>query len=633
MISVLFFFILAAIIGISSIYILKLNLFLEEKITWGIMIGTVLLIAVCFIFSYFFGFNILVILGSFAAVLLIIGKFFLKGKEGILKNLSEDKNLFLSRIKKGELNIFLLVFLSALILFGTLWPKVLYRENQDIFTVGTSGVWGDWAAHSAYISHFAYSDTISLEHPLYAGIKFSYTFMPDFLSAIFIKLGSDIIPSMIAPGFVFSMALVILLYYFSLRLSKKEIVAALAVLLFIFDGGLGFLYFFKDIANLPYAGLLDFFKNSPLEYAHLADKNIHWTALINNLLLPQRAFTMGMPLGILVLTAILIGLKEAKNNKMFFYGGIIAAFLPAIHIHSLVAVSFLGFSLIVLFSGKNFNLIAKRLLLFFGPIAVLGFWQILFLFPGNGYSYIVQLGWMAKDENWIYFWVKNLGFNFIFILPAFFVVGRKMKIFYIPFFLLFIIANIFLFQPHDYDNIKIMEYWFLPTSIILSIFLAKVWQESILSKLFVCAVLPLMILAPVLDLAHLYFRPGYLFLTKEEIKAAETIKEKTPQNSVFLTSDKHNHLVPVLTGRRILMGYRGWLWTYGIKYQEREKDIAAMYSGASNAKKLLEKYNIDYVFIGSSERAMPNINEQFFAQNYPLFFQEGNIRIYRIRER
>lgn len=630
MISILFFFILAAIIGTLLVYMLKLNLFIEEKITWGIMIGTILLIAACFVFSYFLGFNAIVILGSFAVVSLIIGKFFLKDRESISKNVSEDKTLFLSRIKKGELNIFLLVFFSALLLFGTLWPKVLYQENQDIYTVGTSGVWGDWAAHSAYVSHFAYSDTISLEHPLYAGIKFSYTFIPDFLSAIFIKLGSNFIPSMIVPGFVFSMAPVVLLYYFSFRLAKKESIAALTVLLFIFDGGLGFLYFFKDIASVPYAGLVDFFKNSPLEYAHLADENIHWTALINNLVLPQRAFTMGMPLGILVLTAILIGLREIKNNKMFLYAGIIAAFLPAIHIHSLVAVSFLGFFLIVLFSEKNLKLIAKRLLFFIGPIVILGFWQILFLFPGNGYSYIVQLGWMAKDENWIYFWIKNLGFNFIFIAPAFFVISKKMKIFYAPFFMLFIITNIFLFQPHDYDNIKIMEYWFLATSIILSIFLVKIWHESILSKLFVCAVLPLMVLAPVLDLAHLYLRPGYLFLTKDEIKVAEIIKEKTPQGSVFLTSDKHNHLVPVLTGRQILMGYRGWLWTYGIKYQGREKDIANMYSGAINAKELLKKYGVDYVFIGSSERAMPNINEQFFAQNYPLFLQEGDMRIYKI---
>lgn len=630
MIVELFFFILAAFLGIFLIYILKLNLFFEEKITWGVMLGTVLLVFACFVFSYLLGFNATVILASFAVTSSIIGIYFLKDRENILKNLVADSKLFLSRIKKGELNIFLLVFLSALILFGTLWPRVLYQENQNIYTVGTSGVWGDWAAHSAYVSHFAYSDTISLEHPLYAGIKFSYTFMPDFLSAIFIKLGLDIISSMIVPGFVFSMALVILLYYFSFRLSKKESVAALTVLLFIFNGGLGFLYFFKDIANLPYAGLMDFLKNSPLEYAHLADKNIHWTALINNLVLPQRAFTMGMPLGILVLTSILIGLREVKNNKMFLYAGIIAAFLPAIHIHSLVAVSFLGFFLIILFSGKNIKLIARRFLFFFGPIIILGFWQILFLFPGNGYSYIVQLGWMAKDENWIYFWVKNLGFNFFFILPAFFAVSKRMRVFYIPFFLLFVIANIFLFQPHDYDNIKIMEYWFLPTSVILSIFLVKIWQESILSKLFVCAVLPLMILAPVLDLAHLYLRPGYLFLMKEEIKVAEIIKEKTPQNSVFLTSDKHNHLVPVLTGRQILMGYRGWLWTYGIKYQGREKDIADMYSGAANAKKLLEKYGVDYVFIGPAEKSMLNFNEQFFAQNYPLFFKKGDIKIYKV---
>ncbi len=40
------------------------------------------------------------------------------------------------------------------------------------------------------------------------------------------------------------------------------------------------------------------------------------------------------------------------------------------------------------------------------------------------------------------------------------------------------------------------------------------------------------------------------------------------------------------------MGYRGWLWTYGINYGPREKDISSMYSGGKNSKDLLKKYNI-----------------------------------------
>lgn len=278
-------------------------------------------------------------------------------------------------------------------------------------------------------------------------------------------------------------------------------------------------------------------------------------------------------------------------------------------------------------------MIFRRLLFFFGPIAVLSLWQIIFLSPENGSSFIKeQIGWMAKKENWLSFWIKNAGLIFIFLPFSFFMVSKRYKLLYLPFFLIFIITNIIIFQPHDYDNIKIMEYWYLFTALILSIFLTEIWRKNIFGKILAVVIFPLAIFSPVLDLTGLYFYPGseYIFWTKNDISVAEKIKSQTDANAIFLTSDKHNHLVPNLTGRRILMGFRGWLWTYGINYNKRAGDIGEMFSGDKNAKSLLEKYKVDYVFIGSSEKNDFKANEQFFDQNYSLFLQEGDIKIYKI---
>ena len=78
------------------------------------------------------------------------------------------------------------------------------------------------------------------------------------------------------------------------------------------------------------------------------------------------------------------------------------------------------------------------------------------------------------------------------------------------------------------------------------------------------------------------------------------------------------------------MGYPGWLWTHGIKYQEREKDIILMFSGAPEAKNLFKEYSINYVMIGPKERDSFTVNEDFFNLNYPVLIEIADTKIYQI---
>jgi len=215
---------------------------------------------------------------------------------------------------------------------------------------------------------------------------------------------------------------------------------------------------------------------------------------------------------------------------------------------------------------------------------------------------------------------------------AFLKLDKRLKIIYLSFFTLFIAGNIFIFQPYEYDNIKIFTYWFFATSAVVALFLTKLWEKNLFGKIITGLIIPFLIFSSFLDLLHLYFYPGIKFSNKEDIKAAQFVRENTPSNSIFLTSDRHNHFVPVLTGRQILMGYRGWLWTYGINYGQREMEISKMFSGGKEAKKLLEKYKVDYAVIGPSEKYDFKANESFYSENYPLIFLYQNIKIYKISE-
>lgn len=266
------------------------------------------------------------------------------------------------------------------------------------------------------------------------------------------------------------------------------------------------------------------------------------------------------------------------------------------------------------------------------PIIFIALPQILWFLPLKNEGFFrFQLGWMSNSENIFWFWFKNLGVYSILFLIAFIFAKRELKIFYLPFLGLFLITNVIIFQPHDYDNMKIMLPWFLLSCVLVANLFQQIINRFSLKGLFI--IIPIFILLIASGVLSVY-RESYtkwLMFSNEDLAIVEFVKENTSKNSLFLTSDKHNHLIPCLTGRKILMGYRGWLWTYGINYQKRERDIFEMFSGRNNAKSLLENYGIDYVFIGPSEKNNFNANEPFFEQNYSLIFNSENTKIYKLK--
>jgi uncharacterized membrane protein len=118
----------------------------------------------------------------------------------------------------------------------------------------------------------------------------------------------------------------------------------------------------------------------------------------------------------------------------------------------------------------------------------------------------------------------------------------------------------------------------------------------------------------------------------EELALAEQVKTASPKQSIFLSSDKHNHWLPNLTGRQILMGYRGWLWTYGIDYSQREAHIRSIYRGGDQALDLIDHYGIDYIVIGPSERTDFDADQNFFAKNFSIFIDTQNYQIYQVNQ-
>jgi uncharacterized membrane protein len=196
---------------------------------------------------------------------------------------------------------------------------------------------------------------------------------------------------------------------------------------------------------------------------------------------------------------------------------------------------------------------------------------------------------------------------------------------------IFAVINLIKFQPWDYDNGKIFGYFYLLGSIIIVYFFEQ-WKFKF-AKLIAVILTFFLIFVGLIDTfsrSSLAIPPSYEIFGQKEQKAAEWIVKNTSSSELILTGTSHLNPVNSLAGRPVLVGYPGWLWSHGIKYGEREKDVNDIYSNANNTIDLLKKYNIHYVYIGPSERNMANFNEQFFAKNYPVVFQEKDIKIYKV---
>jgi uncharacterized membrane protein len=98
-----------------------------------------------------------------------------------------------------------------------------------------------------------------------------------------------------------------------------------------------------------------------------------------------------------------------------------------------------------------------------------------------------------------------------------------------------------------------------------------------------------------------------------------------------LTTDQHNHVVPMLTGRAVVMGYRGWLWTHGIDYHRLERDVARMFVPDVDAPQLFARYGVTHVYVGPGERRTYHAALDRFRKRYRSVLVRGEVEVFDVR--
>ena len=512
--------------------------------------------------------------------------------------------------------------------WALLWSGALTYDEAGLWA-GQINIWGDWAQHLGDVASFAYADNFPPMHPRYAGDPYAYHYLASLTAAAMVELGMRPTGALTLHSFLFSSLIAVGLYAFARRLTRDGAAAALALVLFLLGGGLGWLLVVGEVNRSH--DLWSVLLQRPWDLSQQNGANFRWQNVYFSSIEPQRAFLYGLPLTLLTFT-LLFAAVRTKERRAFAAAGVVAGLLPFAHLGPLPLLALVTPFLVLLFPSRGW-------LLFFGVWVTLTVPQLYLQEGGErggATEFRILVGWLASPDPWLWFWLKNLGWFvplLVFALADRHLLQRTARRFLWAFMPVFAIANLVVFQPDPWDNVKLLIYWFLAVCVLVAALLVRTWrlQPSPVVRVLMVGVVASMTLSGLLVNWHQVLgKDRYLLLTAEEIQLAELVRVETPPRALFAVGLQPNHPVPVLTGRPVLMSYPGWLWPRGVDVGPRERDLRAIYAYTPDAPRLLQAYGVDYVVIGPWERDQFDANETAFREQYPVVISTTNYAVFAV---
>jgi hypothetical protein len=654
-----------------------------SRLCAGACIGMAALGLVGFVVSSFLGLTPLTIVLTVAILALpLIALIETRRRNVVMEDLSAASHgIRYAVLHPGKAPLgYIFFYLTIMVVLWQVFSRAMIEVPDGIYT-GVLNNFGDLPFHISVITGFAYGNNFPPEDPTYFGVRFTYPFLTDFVSAIFVRCGADLRQSMFIENFVLAVAFVGVLHRWALEMLRDRLAAVLTPLLVLLNGGFGWVLLWEQAKQYD-QGLSAVLASIPNSLTIIPNTNWRWGNAISTLMVPQRGMLMGLPIAVIVFTQwwlagnnvetrgsrdpekkepIAAG-RERKTKKQkklakrqgkqylrvshaprfpisseyrMVAAGMIGGLLPLVHAHSFIAVMAVGV-ILALVQRRWRDWIA-----FFLAAWLISLPQMVW----STYNTAVDattffewhFGWDRVNENPVWFWFKNTGLFIPLTVAAVLwpgkdrLVSRRLLLFYLPFTLCFIVPNLVKLAPWVWDNIKVLFYWWLASAPIVALLLARLWHQRGLHRILAIALFVFVTLSGGLDVATIVLRSAkYQIFDRQGIQFAEIVKRETEPRARIIHAPVHNHPV-FLTGRRSFMGYPGHIWTHGLEYRQRESEIKRFYSGGPDSGALIGRYALDYAVVGPHERTLTNVNEQFFS-TFTKAGETGGYRLYKIAQ-
>lgn len=611
-------------------------------------------------FSFIFGFTrISHILGLLLTLLITAALYFYRartekislapGKKWAPRIFGTFSNGFTK--EDGRLMLLILPFM----LFGIicLLNHSFYDVNGTYYTGQCT--YGDMNFHLGIITSLKEQGTFPPEYSIAPGNQLDYYFLCDSVSSSLYLFGLGLRASYVLPmafGFLF---VFMGFWILAEKVLKSFSKASVAFLLFFLNGGFGTMYFLDNLRKDPgnFTQIFTEYYHTPTNYVNSqgGTTNICWTNTVVDMMLPQRATLFGWMILFLVLyflySSVFEG-KEDRRERHFIAAGVLAGLTPMIQTYTyftvgLAAIAWLVYSCI----RDRFSWKIIRSWLCFGiPALALSIPQLkIWIFGAVGGDSFISFAFNAYNEsdNWLWFWVKNVGLVFILLVPAFISASKKLKAMYSAGLLIFVVTEFVKFQTFAYDNNKLYLMWYAFSTLIVADLLVNCYRklEGIKGRQVIAVILLIIATnAAILTMGReMYsgFRPqSYSIYDAKAVRAAEFVKDNTPADSMFICYNNHNNAIACLSGRNIFVGSGTFLYSHDVGYQERQNALNSIFNDPEDFEKYKEEFGFDYAYISEYERAnldRGSFIDEYLKNTYELVYDKDNIQIYDLNSR
>ena len=474
---------------------------------------------------------------------------------------------------------------------------LLYVDGSDLKIQSPVNL-GDLGLHLTHIKFFANGVRLWPSNPIYVGSEhLRYPAGIDLLNALLLKTGIGLIPGLVWVGLLASAATFYAFYRWG---------GAFAVAGFLFNGGIAGFQFLKTFSFNDYQDV----------------NNVAWKCIPLTMFVTQRGVLYAIPAGLILLWHWREKFYRAPDGRgplPFWVELSLYASMPLFHVHTFLALSLL---LVCLFVAGEAQI--RGHLLWLVICAIIPATFFVFLITDHFHAGTVMklhLGWAQRGEEsgefampFFRFWFFNFGILVPLVLTLVGILGYRVwqegfrwgrKL---PEEIAFVFgaAAIFVFTfcvktaPWIWDNLKILIWAYFIVLPYLWRDLILQWERSI--RWAVCfALFASGFISLFGGLAA--GKGGFGFANRGEVDAISAAVQPLPLEARFAAWPTYNHPL-LLSGRKVVMGYPGHLWTQGFDDYGKTNDmLTKLMQGAPTWQDLARTLKVRYIFWGREEKA------------------------------
>ncbi len=568
-------------------------------------------------------------------------------------------------------------------------------EYRDGVVYSSQATYGDMCMHLGFITSIAQQQTFPPEYSILPGTMLSYPFLCDSISSSIYIWGADLRVAYMLPMFTAGAQTMYGAWLLLKTWLGNKGKALFAWLLYFLNGGLGFVYFLgneSETMGEAFRRLLYGFYQTP---TNLTEENIRWSNMIVDMLLPQRATLFGYAILFFALYLLYRAVWQGEKRLFPLVGVLAGAlpmfhthsFLALALVSGAWLVMDLAERCHVAGMNRGLGALLVLLIVFMQAVQlildVFGVRQtnavllVLLLFAGVfGYALVCSVqaygwkrlvsgwgvylvitaclalpqlciwtfgqatgdgflrgyfNWANIDDNYIWFYVKNLGIAALLFVPGYLLGSERLKKAAFPVLLIWLIAELAVFQPNVYDNNKLLYVAYLLVCGVAAEFAGELYCRLKTPLRYAAAVIVICLatVSAVLTIARECVAE-YQLIDAYQMQAGEYIMEHTVPTDKILTGNRHNNVVAAFTGRNIQCGSASYVYYHGLDYSAQEAAIRVMYEEPALYPEIFAEYDIDYIMVSDYELFTYAVDEETIEAMFPCVFQAGNVRLYQV---